>query len=223
MVILWLVVSVGVFDHYRQSPVRIRGHPSELAITLTSLEDGGYLASVHPYNFGEVNLKSAALLLAAFGDVRSLRLSSCHSLTSMDGLQGLTGLETLDLSNSFPLTSLQGLQSLVALDLSGLVQGLEKLTQLRSLRWQNVSDLSELPSLPALKEFDLSHSRSRRERLSDFEPLSRLPALEVVYTFGFTDEQVAEIRELLPDVTLDDSRFRKYRYPPPENLPTRTE
>ena len=231
-VVIWVLVCVGVFEHYRGQRDRASGQLSRMGIGVSPRDEGGYTAQSDRRVFAATSMTGAGPLLALHADVIELNLSGCGSLTSVEGLQGPPALKSLDLSGCDSLTSLEELRplkSLVALDITDLslqqLKGLEKLTQLRSLRRQDVDDLSELPPLPNLREIDLGVNpfRNLLSSLADFQPLARLPALEVVYTYRFTDEQVAKIRELLPDVMLDDSRFRKYRYPPPGDPPAEME
>jgi Leucine-rich repeat (LRR) protein len=128
------------------------------------------------------------LSYASFGDNRTLNLSNCHSLESLDGIGSLASLRCLYLRNCRKLRTLPDLSSspfLEVVDLSfccsvGVLGDQGPLRSLQYLYLRECGSLTGLGDLgsPDLKVIDLSGC-SKLECLGDFSSLRSLQRLDL--------------------------------------------
>ncbi|XP_052182609.1 putative disease resistance protein At4g19050 isoform X2 [Diospyros lotus] len=129
-------------------------------------------------------------LPANIGSPRHLYLKGCRELETLECIQKVKDLATLDLSDCTSLKELHAksfehMSCLLRLDLSGtkitVVPDLSKLCNLRHLLLKNCSDLSDVPQLGSLtKLVELNLHGIRSLRRADFvEHMNRLQILDL--------------------------------------------
>ena len=163
----------------------------------------GYVVTEQLYAFND--LAAASPFLKKLSPL-NLNLSHCTQLTSVDGLNGLTALRSLDLSSTevdniaalarlstlqtlnlretkiWDIEPLTGLTALQSLDVSSTeIDDIEPLRGLRTLQTLNLSStrvgkLEALRSLAALKSLDLG----MMQHVESFEPVKGLTALHTL-------------------------------------------
>ena len=172
---------------------------------IDSIEVLSQLNYITNLNLSDTELVDISALADLIG-LTNLDLSDNPSLYDLDPLYGLSGLVSLNLSNTFPLfiTPLSSLYCLRNLNLGNTsvddisaLSGLTMLTNL-DLSRTNVSDISALSGLTSLTKLDLSDTGIR-----DISALSRLTELtNLNLSGGFFRSDLSDISALSGLTTL---------------------
>ncbi|MEY8762579.1 MULTISPECIES: leucine-rich repeat domain-containing protein [Clostridium] len=201
----------GLKDLKNLKELDLSGNGWNINSDLSELED---LTKLQILKLGATKLKSTSVL-SQLKDLRYLDLSNNPINDDLEGLEGLTNLQTLLLNKNFQwgtddkisdISALSNLKDLTTLDLSynqiSDISSLSGLKNLQSLNLQNnkVSNITPLKDyLSALKLLDLMGNQ-----ITDISGLEGLSALTTLNLCGNEIEKIDEADELKGLTSLTD-------------------
>ncbi len=152
-------------------------------------EEGEIVPNSHTATLEMTNLKELGRLLAKSGNIEVLDLQSCPELTSLEGIEQIPSLKSLNIVDCPKFADAKGIGSLKSVE------------SLVVVACKALSDVSELGGMTALNSMDLSGC----EKLTALPDLSEISKLEYIYLSGCFDLESADfsgntsLRQLLVD------------------------